>query len=47
MDPIENTFAPGAGTQPAELRGRDRWRADVQLALATHPFRTRGEGLID
>ena len=34
MDPIINPYAPGAGTQPPELAGRDRLREDVRIALA-------------
>ena len=32
MDPITNPFAPGAGTQPPELAGRDALREDVRIA---------------
>ena len=34
MDPVMNPYAPGAGTQPPELAGRDRLREDVRIALA-------------
>ncbi len=34
MDPIRNPFAPGAGSQPPELAGRDAVRADMRIALA-------------
>lgn len=34
MDPIRNPYAPGAGTQPPELAGRDELRATVRIALA-------------
>lgn len=34
MDPITNPFAPGAGTPPPELAGRDELRETVRVALA-------------
>ena len=33
MDPIQNPFAPGAGTPPPELAGRDKLRDTVRVAL--------------
>jgi hypothetical protein len=33
MDPVRNPFAPGAGTQPPELAGRDEQREKVRIAL--------------
>lgn len=33
MDPIKNPFAPGAGTQPPELAGRDQILANAKVAL--------------
>lgn len=33
MDPIRNPFAPGAGTPPPELAGRDDLRETVRIAL--------------
>jgi hypothetical protein len=33
MDPRRNPFAPGAGTPPPELAGRDRLREDVAVSL--------------
>lgn len=33
MDPIRNPFAPGAGTQPPELAGRDEHREKVRIAI--------------
>ncbi len=33
MDPIHNPFAPGAGTPPPELAGRDAVRETVRIAL--------------
>lgn len=34
MDPIRNPYAPGAGTQPPELAGRDDLREAVRVSLA-------------
>jgi hypothetical protein len=33
MDPIRNPYAPGAGTPPPELAGRDEFREKVRIAL--------------
>ncbi|MEO8201421.1 MAG: ATP-binding protein [Gemmatimonadota bacterium] len=33
MDPVTNPFAPGAGTPPPELAGRDDLRESVRIAL--------------
>lgn len=33
MDPVENPFAPGAGTPPPELAGRDDLRETIRVAL--------------
>lgn len=33
MDPVGNPFAPGAGTPPPELAGRDDMREQVRIAL--------------
>lgn len=33
MDPIKNPYAPGAGTPPPELAGRDELREAVRIAL--------------
>lgn len=33
MDPVANPFAPGAGTQPPELAGRDELREAVRIAI--------------
>lgn len=33
MDPISNPFAPGAGTPPPELAGRDALRETVRIAI--------------
>ncbi|MCC7047093.1 MAG: ATP-binding protein [Alphaproteobacteria bacterium] len=34
MDPIKNPYAPGAGTPPPELAGRDDLREAIRIALA-------------
>jgi hypothetical protein len=34
MNPVTNPFAPGAGSPPPELAGRDRLREDVRIAIA-------------
>ena len=34
MDPVTNPFAPGAGTPPPELAGRDELRDAVRVAIA-------------
>lgn len=34
MDPIANPYAPGAGTPPPELAGRDELLETVRIALA-------------
>lgn len=33
MDPVANPFAPGAGTPPPELAGRDELREQIRVAL--------------
>lgn len=33
MDPIKNPYAPGAGTPPPELAGRDELRETIRIAL--------------
>jgi hypothetical protein len=33
MDPIRNPYAPGAGTQPPELAGRDELREQIRIAI--------------
>lgn len=33
MDPVTNPYAPGAGTQPPELAGRDDLRETVRIAI--------------
>ena len=34
MDPFRNPYAPGAGTPPPELAGRDELREAVRVTLA-------------
>src|SRR6266567_2191133 len=34
MDPVTNPFAPGAGTPPPELAGRDDLREAIRVAIA-------------
>lgn len=34
MDPIRNPYAPGVGSPPPELAGRDDIREDVRMCLA-------------
>lgn len=34
MNPVNNPYAPGAGSQPPELAGRDDLRESVRIALA-------------
>jgi DNA-binding CsgD family transcriptional regulator len=34
MDPVINPYAPGAGSQPPELAGRDRLQQQVAIAIA-------------
>ena len=33
MDPVRNPFAPGAGSQPPELAGRDKIISDAEIAM--------------
>src|SRR6266540_5449705 len=33
MDPIRNPYAPGAGTPPPELAGRDELRETIRITL--------------
>src|SRR5256886_16338322 len=33
MDPVTNPYAPGAGTPPPELAGRDELRETIRVAL--------------
>jgi hypothetical protein len=33
MDPVLNPYAPGAGSPPPELAGRDRLRTDLEVAI--------------
>jgi hypothetical protein len=34
MDPVTNPYAPGAGTPPPELAGRDELRERMRVSLA-------------
>ena len=34
MDPVQNPYAPGAGTPPPELAGREELREAARVALA-------------
>jgi len=34
MNPVINPYAPGAGTPPPELAGRDLLRRDLGIAMA-------------
>lgn len=36
MDPVRNPYAPGAGTPPPELAGRDDLRETVRIAIERH-----------
>ena len=33
MNPVQNPFAPGAGSQPPELAGRDSIISDADIAI--------------
>ena len=46
MDPIANPFAPGAGTQPPELAGRDELRERVRIAVARTQRRYAAKGVL-
>lgn len=46
MDPLTNPYAPGAGTPPPELAGRDPLLADAQVALARLAAGRAGRGMI-
>jgi Cdc6-like AAA superfamily ATPase len=34
VNPVHNPYAPGAGSPPPELAGRDKLREDVSVAIA-------------
>ena len=46
MDPIRNPYAPGAGTPPPELAGRDEIRETARIALERARNGRPGKGLI-
>lgn len=46
MDPIRNPYAPGAGTPPPELAGRDELREQVRVALARVQARRSTKSII-
>jgi len=47
MDPVRNPYAPGAGTPPPELAGRDRIREQVRVAIARIRVRELCEECVD
>lgn len=46
MDPIRNPFAPGAGTPPPELAGRDEFREMVRISLARTQLRRPAKSVL-
>ncbi len=46
MDPVTNPFAPGAGTPPPELAGRDELRELVRIAIARTQRRYSAKGIL-
>lgn len=46
MDPVRNPFAPGAGSQPPELAGRDLIIADARIALQRNLIGNHSKSLI-
>lgn len=46
MDPIANPFAPGAGTPPPELAGRDELRERTRIAVARIQRRHAAKGVL-
>ena len=46
MDPITNPFAPGDGTPPPELAGRDGLRDQVRIAIARTQRRYAAKGVL-
>jgi hypothetical protein len=46
MDPIRNPYAPGAGTPPPELAGRDDFREKARIALARIQARRPAKSLL-
>lgn len=46
MDPIRNPYAPGAGTPPPELAGRDELREQVRIALERIKIRRQAKSCL-
>ena len=46
MDPIRNPYAPGAGTPPPELAGRDEIRTPALIALQRAMIGRPGKSII-
>lgn len=46
MDPIRNPYAPGAGTPPPELAGRDELRETVRIALERTRLRRSAKSVL-
>ena len=46
MDPIRNPYAPGAGTQPPELAGRDEVRETARIVLGRTRIGRPSKGLL-
>lgn len=46
MDPVRNPFAPGAGTRPPELAGRDELREAIRVALARAKLQRSAKSVI-
>ena len=46
MDPIRNPYAPGAGTPPPELAGRDEIREAARIALERIRIGRSGKSLM-
>jgi Cdc6-related protein, AAA superfamily ATPase len=46
MDPVHNPYAPGAGTQPPELAGRDELIESVRIALERTKLRYPAKSLL-
>lgn len=46
MDPVTNPYAPGAGTPPPELAGRDELREQIRIAIARLKISNPAKSLI-
>lgn len=46
MDPVANPYAPGAGTPPPELAGRDELREQIRIAIARLKISNPAKSLI-